>query len=245
MLPGRGDDERAFDPFDEFEDEDEFAEIPEPPPPTDPTQRKHYELAKNQLQILLDPRFRQALIDFRLEDPGKLVRRLARRLREGGYLLDPARLMLGTLARIAMLQDEFDGSMARPAWIDERIDETIQQLLTQDIEDERAGLPVNEPMQARFEHLVKGLQIAPARARATCIRIHELPPIKRRVFFEIVCLLEPVRKLVEVGLGSKKQVTTHLREALEFLESGDLGFRIENFHQGTGKPLDLLGGFDA
>ena len=242
MHPGR-DEYGSIDPFDEFEDSPD--DEPELEPPSDPYQRQRFERAKQMLDVFVHPRFRETLEEFRLEDPRRLVRRNARRLRERARLLDPSRLMMGTMARIVMKSDQFDGNKARPAWIDDRIDETIEDLLIEDQEDERAGLPVKEPLQSRYDFLVKSLQIETSKARLACIKVNELPGAERKVFFEVACMLEPTRKLVEAGLGKKGEIRNRLRSALAALENGGLGFDSRNFHQGTGKPFDLMGGYDA
>jgi hypothetical protein len=234
-----------MDPFDEFEDSPELDDDAQITPPTDPVKRQRFELAKLQLDVLLDPRFQQAMREFRLESPGKLIQRNARRLRERAYLLDPSRLMMSTLVRIVMHRDDYDGEKARPAWIDDRVDESIAELLTQDREDERSRLPLGEPLQTRFAHLARCLQIEPDKTRLACIRINELPTPTRKVFFELVCMLEPTRALVERGLGKKQELRALFRAALETLERSEIGFDSRNFHQGAGTPLDLTGGFDA
>ena len=233
----------SLDPFEEFEDS--YEDEPLEPPPADPYLRQRHERAAKWLDVIADPSFHQTLRDFRLEDPSRLVRRNARRLRERALLLDPSRLMMSTLVGIVMQREEFDGSKALPAWIDDRIDEAITDLLTQDQEDERAGLPVKAPLQSRFAFLVRALQVDPAKVRRTCIRMNELPTPVRKVFFEIVCMLQPVRNLVEAGLGKKSEVTARFRSALEELERADLGFDSKNLHRGAGQPFDLMGGYDA
>ena len=233
----------SFDPFDEFED---FDDSPDSEPlPNDPFLRNRHEEAEQLLDILADPSFQETLREFRLEDPRRLVRRNARRLRERALLLDPSRLMMGTMVRIAMFRDDFDGGTAIPAWIDERIDETIADLLVQDLEDERAGLPVKEPLQSRYAYLVRSLQIEAPRARRACILVNELPTSQRKVFFEIVCMLQPTRSLVEARLGKKKEITLLYEAALGTLERSGIGFRASNLSRGAGKPWDLSGGFDA
>jgi hypothetical protein len=97
-----------MDPFDEFEDSPELDDEAEITPPSDPVKRQRFELAKLQLDVLLDPRFQQAMREFRLESPGKLIRRNARRLRERAYLLDPSRLMMSTLVRMVRHRDNYN-----------------------------------------------------------------------------------------------------------------------------------------
>ena len=191
------------------------------------------------------PGFQEALRQFRLEDPSSLIRRNARRLRQRAYVLDPSRLMVGTLVRVALYRHAYDGKRKKTVWIGARIDETIRDVLRQDIEDEQALHPIAEPLQSRYAFLVNALQIGPRFARRACILMNMLPEPVRKITFEVICMLESKADLAAQGLGSPAEVDERLRAGLQRLADGGIGFRLESLKRDLEHPLDLKGGVDA
>jgi hypothetical protein len=153
-------------------------------------------------------------------------------------LVDHSRLLMLTLARIALFREDFDGQMPVREWVAERIDASIDELLGIDIEDERRGVPVREPYQPRFAYLIEMLGIPPQKTRRACIFLNEQPDGPRRVFYEAIIVGRPLEELVAEGVGDPDTIAGHLESALRALASHDVGFDLASFESGGSEKYD-------
>ncbi len=198
------------------------------------------------LEWLLSPQMQKALETFRLEDPAQVVQQIVTRMRERAHLVDQSRLFMGTLTRIAMYYETYDGEIPPREWVGERIDEAMQDQIVRDREEERRGLPILSPYQPRFEYLAGALGIPFEYTRMACIVVNSRPDDERRVFFETIMMRRSISRLVSRGLGTRAQLEAKLRSCLQALAESGVGFDLSTFHpKKRGKPFDLGGMGDA
>ena len=198
------------------------------------------------LQWLLSPQMKKALETFRLDDPARVVQQVATRMRERAHLVDQSRLFMGTLTRIAMYYETYDGEIPARDWVGERIDEAMHDQIVRDREDERRGLPILSPYQPRFEYLAGALGIPFEYTRMACIVVNSRPEDERRVFFETILMRRSISRLVSRGLGTRAELEAKLRSCLEALAESGVGFDLKTFQpRKGGKPFDIEGLGDA
>ena len=95
-----------------------------------------------------DPRvILNRLID---EDPFELSSRCARRVREEAVLLNTERLILNTMARIAIGAGSYSGAEPIGEWVEIAIEISIDDMLDEQRDEERRGLPVIDSPDASF-----------------------------------------------------------------------------------------------
>lgn len=113
-------------------------------------------------------------------DPLGLGPKIHIALDEGGCLVDPTRLHLRLLARIA-----YQASIRPPPhdlapWLRARLAESISELLAEDCEAER-GAAQDEGFTARYTSLCRPLGLDPACGRRFSVAFHALPFVQRRI----------------------------------------------------------------
>jgi hypothetical protein len=151
------------------------------------------------------------------DDPLELGPRCAEALRVGSWLLDHERLFLRAAARAAHRGWQSSGRPALDAWLKSVIDDSIAELLTDDREAERSGLPLPVVSEPRYAALSGALGIEPLEARAACVRFNRLPRIVRRAFFAIFIERVPLDRYTEEAGQTMEQVEMVLGQALRAL----------------------------
>ncbi|MCE9593104.1 MAG: hypothetical protein K8S98_02825 [Planctomycetes bacterium] len=117
---------------------------------------------------------REVLTRLMHDDPLALRGRVAARLFQRSYLLDVDRALLRSFARTARAADGYRGNPPLETWLDERIDEALADLLTEDHEAARVGAPVDERQAAVFATLGRPLGLDPVALRSACVAFNRL-----------------------------------------------------------------------
>ena len=132
--------------------------------------------------------------------PGRILQRLCAgdvlclgelsedRLREMVYMIHPDRLRARAMARVAYgAAAGYDGRPPLLAWLRDRVDQSIEELLEEDLEEEQLGHPVEGIHLERYRTLIPpATGIDPKQARRACVFFNELPRAMREPFFRTV-----------------------------------------------------------
>jgi len=135
-------------------------------------------------------------------------------LRRRAYLFDADRVFLRSLARIARLAGRYHGRPALAVWLAELVDESLLDLLREDLEAERSGAPPDGPALAAYEDLAAPLGLEPGRMRAVCTAFNRRPEPQRRAFFQLVIEGRSLDELARAG-PSATELARSARGALE------------------------------
>ncbi len=158
-------------------------------------------------------------------DPLGLRERCLGRVKQRALLVAQDRLVQRSLARVAHAAPAYAGAPPLGAWLAARIDDAIADLVNEDREEERFGIPPTEPWDPRYAFLGEALGIEPGLARRACIAFNDRPDDVRRAFFAIVVEGVSLRRFVVAGHGAPDAVLERLRAAFLALalRGGDLG----------------------
>jgi hypothetical protein len=119
-------------------------------------------------------------------DPLELWPRCAERISEQAVLLQPDRLYMRVVARLAYSGPAYRGEPPLDAWIGERMDVSLRELLSDDLEEERRELPTGLEQDPRYVFLSKTLGIEIGLAPRVCNRFNNLPIEHRAAFFGVL-----------------------------------------------------------
>jgi len=126
---------------------------------------------------------RDILIRLSEEDPFELRARVPRRCRERAVLLPSTRLVMMTMARMAIAAKSYDGSYPIDEWVETAIDVSLDDMLEEQREEERRGLPVQDSPDALFYHELAEIFICPVvDARMACATLNGLSEDHRHAF---------------------------------------------------------------
>ena len=114
-------------------------------------------------------------------DPLDLRARVARALERRALVLDAERAFLRAVARTARLAQRYRGEPALGTWLDQRVDEALDQLLGED----RQGELLQAPSGA-CPSLCRPLGFEPCDARRILTALNSRPLAERRAFWELV-----------------------------------------------------------
>ena len=156
-------------------------------------------------------------------DPLALYDRALAAIRRRAVLVSIDRVFQRALARTAHAAARYAGEPLDP-WLEERVADSLADLLDEDREDERSGLPPGEPWDPRYAFLSEALGIEPGLARRACIVFNDLPDPERTAFYRIVVEGLPVNRFVAQGNGPPQRVHALLKRAflaLSLLSSPD------------------------
>ena len=153
-------------------------------------------------------------------DPLDVRRRVDEGLRRRAYLFDADRVFLRALARIARLACRYRGRPALAAWVAERVDESLLDLLREDREAELRGDPAAGMEVAAFEDLAAPLGLEPRRMRSVCVAFNHLPEPQRRAFLELVIEGRSLDELAGRGIPAT-EIARRARGALEAVLSAE------------------------
>ena len=186
---------------------------------------------------------RQILERLYARDALQLAEYCEHRLIETALLIHPDRLLARAAARVAYgAAFGYYGDPPLAAWLCDRIDDSIEELLAEDIEDERGGVPPEGPNQHRYTRLIpREVGIAPEQCRLTCVVFNTLPESMRRPFFRVFLegvsieryAMEHDRPLDEV-VAQIEETTRRLVLLVENGEHGDNGKHGEAGECGEG-----------
>lgn len=144
-------------------------------------------------------------------DPLGVEERCNRVLRERALLIQPDRLTLRSMARIAVFGFNRRGTSFPVTLLDSIIESAITDLIREDSEQERAGLPSSGEMHA---HVSQAFDIEPGLARRTCVVFNSMPFLSRKIFWlTLVERLSLEFAGAQLGL-SARDVAIRLKEIL-------------------------------
>ncbi|MCC6406329.1 MAG: hypothetical protein IT453_04115 [Planctomycetes bacterium] len=169
---------------------------------------------------------REVLARLMHDDPLALRARVAARLAQRAYLLDVDRALLRSFARTARAALGYRGEPQLEAWLDERIDEALADLLSEDHEAERAGAALDERQATVFATLGRPLGLAPAELRAACVQFNRLPAADRRAFQALVIQGRTLDELAHERRESASDAARAARRGLEALLHGANARRV-------------------
>jgi hypothetical protein len=132
-------------------------------------------------------------------DALRLLENSTRRLREVWFLLDPERVYNRALGVCAKAASREDPPEDLGAWARVKIDLAIEQLVREDLEEERAHPEfVSEEVKA-FPLLTDSLMLDPELVRTASVAFNSLEPLPRRAFFELLIEGREVGEVIESG----------------------------------------------
>jgi len=150
-------------------------------------------------------------------DPAEIEPRCRELLREQALLLDPTRLYVRSLARVAHAARLHAKHASLDQWLRERIAESIDDLIEEDREAERSGIPPSEPWDPRYAFISEVLGLEPTIARRACADFNVLPHRVRHAFFAIAVEGTSIRRYVAEGHGPPARVKADLAHAARIL----------------------------
>lgn len=155
-------------------------------------------------------------------DPLGIYPRCLERMRSRAQLVSLDRLYRRCLARTAHAAPRYEGSPPLDAWLADRVEEAMADLVQEDREEERLGVPPAEPRDPRYAFVADALGVEPGLARLACIVFNDLGEDVRRTFWDVVIEGKSVHRYVAEGHGPPERVKELLRRgflALSLLEN--------------------------
>ncbi|HVS11670.1 MAG TPA: hypothetical protein VMS76_17515 [Planctomycetota bacterium] len=166
-------------------------------------------------QLLSGSSPREVLARILPGDPLELRRLAGERLRERAWLCDADRVFLRAVARCARFAVRYRGQPELKAWLGERVDEALADLLREDLEAERAGQPAEPEASAAYEDLARPLGLAPAAMRGVCVAFNQLPEPERKAFFALVIESRSLDELARASGAPATEIARRARRALD------------------------------
>lgn len=158
-----------------------------------------------------DPRvILNRLID---EDPFELSSRCARKAREEAVLLHTERLILNTMARIAIGAGSYAGNEPIGEWVEIAIEVSIDDMLDEQRDEERRGLPVIDSPDADFYAqfaAIVGVDLPDS--RLACAVLNGLSDDHRQAFHAVIVQGLPPEAWAEENGMQPQRVHEMLRE---------------------------------
>lgn len=152
-------------------------------------------------------------------DPFEIGARCVERLRSEAVLLSLKRVHLRAVARVAYAAPRYHGKPPLTQWLNQRIDESLREVMNEVREDERGGVPAVASSEPLYPYVAAAFGIEPALARRACIAFNELPIATRRAFFAVVVERKTISRYVAEGNGPPSQVKLNLRTATDAIRA--------------------------
>lgn len=108
-----------------------------------------------------------------------------KRLAERAILLDPVRLEARTMACVAHRAARNGGLRPSRAWVERRIDESIDALVLEDREESRSGVLPRRPRDPRYSGIAAALGTSALEARRVCTLVNALDEEVRRALYTV------------------------------------------------------------
>jgi hypothetical protein len=164
-------------------------------------------------------------------DPLELRARCKDRLHTKALLLSLDRLQLRSVARIAHGASRWQGEPPLQAWVEERIDHSMKELMEEDVETVRSGIPQPGPDEGHYAFLSSLLGIEPHLCPRACVAFNALPDPVRLAFFAVVVEGTRLNRYVAEGNGSPQDVKASVERAFRALGLTD-SFRRRRLGEG-------------
>lgn len=160
---------------------------------------------------------RQGNVQERLEriedgDPLELHARSELQLRSEGLFIDPERLALRAMARVAVFSSEYEGVPGLDEWLDQVIHMSIQDLVREQEQEEFERISVFDSADKEFYLDFAAITKMPAKyGRLACLAMNKLPKEDRLTFWAIVVEGKSINRWVAEGHGPPQKVRQRLR----------------------------------
>jgi hypothetical protein len=156
---------------------------------------------------------RDILIRLTEEDPFELCARVPRCCRERAVLLPATRLVMMTMARMAIGAKSYTGAGPIEDWVESAIRVSLDDMLEEQREEERRGLPVREsPDAAIYQELAEIFRCPDVDARMACATLNGLSEAHRRAFHAVIAQGIPIPSWADECGASIARVERLLRE---------------------------------
>lgn len=159
-------------------------------------------------------------------DPLKLIERCAAHLTTEALLLDLERLHARSLALIARRSSEAREEGVSE-WLAAQVREAADQLVVEELYEERLGFPPSRAADPRSEFLVSVLGIEPAMTRGVSVSFHRMNRGERRAFWKTVVSGESISGIADDLGETRDHVIEGLRRVIRSLSLSGLGTRDE------------------
>lgn len=138
-----------------------------------------------QVLQLKDPReIMRRLLD---EDPFELRSRCIRCAREHAVILNPKRLVVEAASRISVKAGGYAGEEPIGQWVERIVEQCVSELISDQSEEERRGLPVPDSPDAEFyEALAEVLQVPIYDVRMACVTLNGMSDAHRETFHAVI-----------------------------------------------------------
>jgi hypothetical protein len=164
-------------------------------------------------------------------DPLELRARCRERLHAKALLVSLDRLQLRAVARIAHAAPRWRGEPPLQAWVEETIDHSTRELMEEDVETVRSGIPQPGPGEGHYAFLSSLLGIEPHLCPRACVAFNALHDSVRRTFFALVVEGTRLNRYVAEGNGTPQEVKASLERAFQALGLAD-SFRRRRLDDG-------------
>ena len=152
------------------------------------------------------------------DDVLEVHRKSWRRLWERALLLDHKAVSKRCFARVARAGPLYRGHPPLDRWLRDRFDQSIRELLSEDVEAELQGLPV-DPEDTRVELLTRTLGLEPGLVRRASIRFNGAPRRSREAFFRVALEGRTIREHGFSVDRTHDQVVADLERAVRALSA--------------------------
>lgn len=152
-------------------------------------------------------------------DPIELRPRCMAKLRDGAWFVSLDRTHLRAAARVAYASRVYRGNPPLDAWLHARIDQSIEELVREEHEDERAQKVPGAPPDPLYAYLAAVLGLELPLARRACVALNRLPAEERGTFFAVVLDRKSVHRRVAEGNGPPATVHAQLKAATDAIEA--------------------------
>jgi hypothetical protein len=164
-------------------------------------------------------------------DPLDLVPCTDRLVRERSVLIAPERVYHRAAARIAHAAMRYRGEPPLAEWIEGLFSIAIQELVAEDLDAERAGIPPATPWDPDYAMITEITGCQPAVARSVANAFNHLPHNVRRTTFAVLVEGKSLNRWVAEGHGPPERAREELLRGWKTLAAG-----IDPERDGHGGP---------
>jgi hypothetical protein len=131
------------------------------------------------------------------QDPFELRSRCVRCARENAVILNPKRIVVEAAALISVRARQYTGEEPIGDWVERIVEECVEELVAEQSEEERRGLPVADSPDAEFYvDLAQVLEVPIYDVRMACVTLNGMSDAHRETFHAVIV---QGRSLVEWG----------------------------------------------
>lgn len=147
-------------------------------------------------------------------DPLEIAEHCRERIAHHAILVSEPRLYLRSIARIAYASMKYAGEPELSAWLNDRIDQGLAELLIEDREAERLGSNGQLDPEQRYTFLTEVLGVDPHVAREAAVVFNDLPDDVRHAFWALVVEGKSLNRHVAEGHGPLTGARARVKRAI-------------------------------